>query len=241
MQPAEKAAKDILATLEATYQPTHHYVRVSPQNFRHLDLAFYDKTAKTLGDKGFRTLADVEDTTITNTPGGVLMPVMVRSMISRDGTIMASLYHPRIRTLGIRLLLWLLRKLPGKVVDMETECTDGSFVVTTNAAGAAAIDMPALIASEYLPASANAEAVRVRHAERLTAHLAARPGVTAKVIASHDDLVASQNRMNALKAAYRGQVGGITREELDRLAVFGKSLAADVHAAIEREQFRRAS
>jgi hypothetical protein len=181
-----------------------------------------------------------EDTTIANTPGTVLLPVMVRTLLSRDGTIMASLYHPRIRTLGLRLLLWLFRRLPGKVVDMETECTDGSFVVTTNAAGAAAIDMPALIASEFLPASASAEAVRARHVERLAAHLAVRPGITARTITSHDELVASQNRMNALKAAYRGQIGGITREEFGRLALFGKSITADVHAAVVRKQWKRA-
>jgi uncharacterized membrane protein len=61
------------------------------------------------------------------------------------------------------------------------------------------------------------------------------------VMTTQAELVASQNRMNALKAAYRGEVGGITRDELDKLSVFGASLAADVHAAVVREQVRRAS
>ena len=240
MEPTEKAAHEILAVIEATYQATHDYQIVSPRAFRHLDLSFYDRTTTMLTSKGFRALADVEDKTITNTPGGVLMPVLIRSLISKDGTVMAALYHPRIRPLIPRALLWVLRKLPGKVVDMETEFTDGSFVVTSNAATAAAMDLPALISAEYLPITAKPLEVHQRHMARLATHLAHRPGVTARVVETHVELIASQNRMNALKAAYRGEIGGVTKEELDKLAILGKSLTGDVHAAIVREQVRRA-
>ncbi|MDZ7630348.1 MAG: hypothetical protein U5K74_03025 [Gemmatimonadaceae bacterium] len=190
--------------------------------------------------KGFTRLADVEDTTITSAPGGVLMPVLIRTLLSRDGTVMAALYHPRIKPLLVRVLLWLLRRSPGKVVDMETECSDGSFVVTSNAVTAEAIDLPALISAEYQPAKTSAFSLHSRHVTRVAEHLAQRTGVTAKVITTHEELVASQNRMNAIKAAYRGDVGGITREELDRLAVFGTSLTRDVHDAVTREQLKRA-
>jgi hypothetical protein len=241
MHPTEKAAHEILATIEATYQPSHDYVNVDPKAFRHLDLKWYDRTARLLQSKGYKPLANVEDRTITNTPGGVLLPALVRTMLSKDGTVMASLYHARIKGLFLRLLLWLLRKLPGRVVDMETECSDGSFVVTSNAASAAVMELPALISADYLRAKATVHEVHQRHVVRLAAHLAHRPGVTARVMTTQAELVASQNRMNALKAAYRGEVGGITRDELDKLSVFGASLAADVHAAVVREQVRRAS
>lgn len=240
MHPSEKAAHEILATLEASYQPTHRYVQARAENFRHLDLGFYDRTARLLATKGFRPLADVEDKTITEAPGTVLSAILVRTMLSRDGTVMVALYHPHIRSIWLRLTLWLLRKLPAKVTDMETECSDGSFVVTSNAASAAAIENPPIIATEYLAAGAPPLEVHARHVVRLAEHLASRPGVTARVIASHDELVASQNRMNALKAAYRGELGGITREELERLSTFGKGIAHDVHGAIVREQMKRA-
>ena len=240
MEPVEKAALAILATIEATYQPTHNYVPVNAKAFPHLDLRFYDRTTRLLGSNGFRTLADIEDTTITNTPNGVLMPVLVRTMLSRDGTVMSALYHPRIKRLGLRLLLWLLRKLPGKVVDMETEFSDGSFVVTSNAEAAAAIALPALVSAAYLPSRATALAVHHRHAARVAAHLAARPGVAPKSIATQAELIASQNRMNAIKAAYRGEVGGVTREELERLSSLGSSVAREVHTAYVREQLKRA-
>jgi hypothetical protein len=240
MEPSEKAARDILAMLEHTYQPTHQYVRVQPSAFPHLDVRWYEATTRELASKGFRHLADVEDKTITATPGGVLRPVLLRSLISRDGTVMSALYHPRLKPLWLRLLMWLLRKTPGKVTDMESEFTDASFVVTSNAAAAAALDAPALISSEFLPTTASTLEVLTRHTARVAAHLAERPGVSARVVTTHDEYVASQNRMNALKAAFRGQIGGVTKEELERLSIFGTSVARDVHSAVVQQQQDRA-
>ncbi len=240
MSSTQRAAQEILATIEATFQPTHRYVRAEAGKFRHLDLRFYDRTAQDLTGRGFRKLADVEDLTITETPGTVLSAILVRTMLSRDGTVMCALYHPHIRSFMLRTLLWLFRKLPGKVTDMETECTDGSFVVTTNAASAAAFDSPELISSEYLPIKTAPLEVYARHTERVATHLAARPGVQARIIASHDELIASQNRMNAIKAAFRGELGGVTREELERLSVFGDRVAGAVHDAVVQERMHRA-
>lgn len=241
MEPTAQAAQRILATIEATFVPSHDYVRVEPQQFRHLDLRFYERTMRLLNAKGFRLVADVEDRTITRAPRGVLMPVMLRTMVSRDGTIMAALYHPRLKSLWMRVLLLVLRKAPGRVIDLETECSDGTFVVTSNASQAAAFSMPGMIDARFLDQQASVHEVHQAHVSRVAAHLASRPGIVARHIGTHEQLVASQNRMNALKAAWRGEIGGITREELSQLATLGgASLVPDVHAAIVAEQARRA-
>jgi hypothetical protein len=104
---------------------------------------------------------------------------------------------------------------------------------------AALADAP-LINSEYLPARTTPLDVYARHTQRLAEHLAARPGVTPNVLRTHDDVLASQNRMNALKAAYRGELGMVTREELERLSLVGRRVANETHDAIVREQQRRA-
>ncbi|MCC6244077.1 MAG: hypothetical protein IT353_14645 [Gemmatimonadaceae bacterium] len=241
MEPTEQAAHEILAMLEATYQPTHRYVQVQAKDFAHLDLRFYDRTAKQLIGRGYRVLGDFEDKTITETPSGVLMPIMIRALVSRDGTVMGSMYDPRIKGFGLRLLLWLFRKLPAPAIDLETECTDGTFVVTTNAEAASAFATPALINAEYMAKKTPLDAVEKSHMARVAAHLAQRPGVSAKVVTSHGELLASQNRMNAIKAAHRGELGGVTREELESLAMFGRKTARDVHDAVREEQMRRAS
>lgn len=240
MEPAEKAAHEILASLEATYQATHRYVEVKPSDFPHLDLGWYDKTSRLLATRGFRTVADVEDKTITEAPGTVLSAILVRALLSRDGTVTAGLYHPHIKKLWVRVLLWILRKTPGKVVDMETEFTDGSFVATSNAASAAALENGAMILAEFLPFTTTPLEVHARHMKRVAEHLSQRSGIAPRVMNSYEDMLASQHRMNALKAAYRGEIGGITKAELDRLAIFGKGLTDAVHAEIQAERLRRA-
>ena len=235
MQPAERAARELLSSIEATYKPTHDYVEVQPYMFRHLDLSFYDATTQALSAQGFRKLCDVEDRTLAAVPGNVLMPVMIRSLVSSDGSVMASIYHPRIKPLWLRFLLWITRKSPGKVIDMETEFTDGSFVVTSNAASAAAMDLPKLINAEYFSVATPVDVLRSRHAERVHTHLREHTTIVTKRVASHSDLIAAQNRMDAIKAAYRGEIGCVSREELERLAGRNSEFAHDVHAAVEAE------
>jgi len=83
--------------LEATYQPTYHYLSANAQSFRHLDLEFDDRTAHGLRTKRFRSLADVEDTSITKVPSAVLALLLVRPMLSRDSMVIDVIEHPRMK------------------------------------------------------------------------------------------------------------------------------------------------
>ncbi len=238
--PANVAATRILDSLQAIYQPTHDYVPADPQAFRHLDLRWYDRTASTFEALGFRRFGDIEDRTITNAPNTVLRPTFMRTMVSRDGTVTSALYDPRIKGIGLRLLLWVFRKLPGKVVDFETECTDGSFVATSNATSAGTITLPPIFNVAWLPMTTEPREVYATHVSRLAEHLKARPGVTPVVIESPEAMMKSPDRQNALKAAFRGEIPGLTPAELDALSLFGKGHLPAVQAALESEHRRRA-
>lgn len=239
--PAADAARRILDNLQAIYQPTHQYVPADPQSFRHLDLGWYDRTASAFERLGFRRFGDIEDKTITDAPNTVLRPTFMRALVSHDGTVTAALYDPRIRGIGLRVLLWVLRKLPGKVVDFETECSDGSFVATSNASAAAAITLPPVFNVAWLPASTEPQTVYAIHTARLAEHLQARPGVTAVIIDSMEAMMQSQDRQNALKAAFRGEIPGLTPSELEALSLFGTGHLPAVQAELEAEHRRRAS
>jgi hypothetical protein len=229
MDTYEKGAARILAGIEAVYVPAHQYQPASPEDFRHLDLKFYGSTLNELSKSGYSHLADVEDSTISSAPS-VMKRIMIRSMLSADGTIMASAYDPKLKFIWW-LLLWVLRKVPRPVVDFETEYADGAFLVTSNAAIAAMISSPPMVLSEYLPASTPISAVMSAHAQRMSAYTSVT-GATAKVISTHAELVRSQNRMNALKAAYRKELGGISAEELETLFSGRPDIAAKVHQKV---------
>ena len=241
--PAAAAAHRILDTLQSVYQPTHQYVAADPKAFRHLDLRWYDRTASAFEALGFRRFGDIEDKTITNSPNTVLRPTFMRALVSRDGTVVMALYDPRIKGLGLRLMLWALRKLPTKVVDCETECSDGSFVATSNAPAAArAIALPPQINVTWLPTNTEARAVYTTHTARLAEHLKSRPGVNPLVVRTPDEMMRSQDRQNALKAAFRGEIPGLTTEELEALSLLGTQQVPAVRAELDAEyQLRRSS
>jgi hypothetical protein len=225
---AEEGARDLLTRLQATYQPTHRYRDVSAQDFGHLDLAFYDTTLRRLQAEGYAHLADVEDETIT-AAGGVLARIMIRSMLSADGTVMASAYDPKLTPEGLAML----GKHPPSVLDFETEFEDGAFVVTSNATAAGSIALPPMVMSEFLPADTPLAQLLARHLQRIAAY-AEVSGVATRPVADHAALIAAQNRQNALKAAFRNELGGISAAELQALAGEHAALAARMHEKLER-------
>ena len=104
MKPEEKGARDILENIFETFKPTHQYVEVQEKDFRHLDLGFYRKSTAVLEKRSFRHVSDVEDVSIVGATSKMFKRIMIRSLISSDGTAMAGLYHPKPR-FWFRLLL----------------------------------------------------------------------------------------------------------------------------------------
>ena len=230
MDAYEKGAAQLLESIEATYVPTHQYVPADPAQFRHLDLKFYDRALAELQASGYRHACDVEDLTISNAPHNLMQRIMIRSMLSRDGTVMASAYDPKLKFLW-RILLTILRLKPKPVLDFETEFDDGGFFVTSNAQTAAAMQAPPMIVTEYFPAGTPAAVLQAFHAEGVRAYTALT-GASPRVIADHEELVESQNRMNAIKSAFRNELGGITREELERATPQWPETARRIHEKV---------
>lgn len=230
MDAYESAAARILSQIQATYVPTHNYVEVSSDEFRHLNLRFYERTLSDLAKMGFRHLTDFEDTTLTNVPGTIFPRIMIRSMLSPDGTIMAAAYDLKVKMLW-RVVLTLLRQKLKPVIDFETEYSDGTFVVTSNGEAASSMKTPPMIIAEYLPAGTPVKEVFARHLRCLEAVEAVNPSATRRSFANREEIVLAQNRMNAIKAAYRQELGGISVEELR--AAFGRQ--SDVSSRIREK------
>lgn len=232
MQSYERGAREILDHINEVYVPSHKYVQVDPREFRHLNLKFYESVKTELLRKGFTHLSDEEDTTLSNARGGLLRRVMIRTMISSDGSVMVGAYHAKIKPLW-RILLFLLRqRVPGPTVDFETEFENGAFLATTNAGEAvAAMTQPPMILMSHLPAGTPVEEMRTCHLERIQAYQELQ-GVRPLCFSSREEVIESQNRMNALKSVYRLEIGGITAEELAKLSAGHLDVAARMHDKI---------
>lgn len=232
----DEAANAILQNLAAVYVPTHDYHRVEARDYSHLDLSFYDSTTEFLRGEGFTPMADVQDRTLEQAPGNVLHPVFIRAMVSAEGSTSAGIYHARIKPLWLRLLLFVMGKSRMKVVDFETEFSDGTYVCTSNAMAASSMKLPPSIDVLYLSSRSSPSQVLKAHRDRVSRHASSHLGARALTVGSFEEMVCAQNRMNALKAAFRGELGGITKEELERLSLLGKGAARRVYDKIEKRK-----
>jgi len=232
---ATRATEDILRHVQACYKPTHSYTSVDLREFRHVDRKFYADTQKFLESEGFVHLVDEEDQTLLSAPGNVLRRVPVRAMVSREGDVMAGFYHPRAK-FWASILLFLMRAKLGRTIDFETEYTDGSFVVTSNAESAGAMQNPPLIHTEYLPLATTVDHLLERHRLRMRVYAEINPEVRTCAVTSIAELRASQNRMNAIKAAFREEIGDITLEEIQRASGNHARFATQIHDRIRQIQ-----
>jgi hypothetical protein len=215
-----QSALDLLQTFQTLYTSQHVFRPVEAAQFPWVKRKFYDQTQVKLEKFGFYKLVDLEDATVnsTNPPKS---RTFIRSMVSADQAIMAGIYHmpPQPVSLLVRLILFFMRSpRQSFVVDFETELSDGSFLVTTNAALAAAIqfDIPTLH-QQFFPATTTVERLYKSHQsalEKLMEHSGAQP----LTIKTFEDIEASQHRLQALKNSYRQSVGLLNAEDIDRVA-----------------------
>lgn len=231
----QDGARAILQHIEAVYVPVHDYVSVRESDYQHLDIAFYRSSRLYLEAQAFLHLEDCEDRTLAAAPGNVFKPMMIRVMVSLDGTIMAGIYDPRVKPLWIRILLFVLGKLPGGTIDLETEFVDGSFICTSNAMTASALSKPALIDCEYLPSKTPIPRILARHRERVS-QKREKAEIEPHRFLTIDAVRASQGRMIGIKAAFRKEIGGVTKEELARVFSGSPGLADEVHREITKLQ-----
>lgn len=207
-----KAAANIHAHGSRIYSGAHTYAPVSSTEFPHLDLASYERTQAELEGLGFTLLTDIADVTV-NEAGGQVMPTFVRVMVRDEGAVIAAVYHARVHG----------SQPTGQgnfhVLDFETPVSDGAFVMTSNAPMAGSLDDPAEVESEFLPVGTTADVLLARHQARMAAYLADHPGAQPLRSRSIDDVIAHQQRLDEIKAAFRaGRPAIFSAEELNRLA-----------------------
>jgi hypothetical protein len=161
-------------------------------------------------------------------------------MLGRDGTWITYLYHFKPAVLARALAANGFR-----ILELQTQFANGTFVCTSNAEEAGKLDSPPGVDALRLPANSSLDAIVEAHAQRVSAALAANPGGAALRMGGLEDIHRAQNVLQGIKAAFRRDVG-ITKQELERLA--GNRLGAQqidaLYSEVEKlhaEQNRKAA
>jgi len=225
------------ARLDAVYGEPHELVRVSPAAFPEADLEFYDRARRELEGRNYRWLADVEDLTMTR-----IYPqnrTFLRLFIDGGGMIRASAYHLHPRGVVVSLLQ-LVQLFPRHmhVIELVSEI-QGTFLVTSNTHGVDRLEPPPEAKIERLPLTSTIAAVIARHEARITELLKAHPERAPVSLESYEDVLASMARAHVVMAKHRQKVGGLSRDELERLK--GRPLSAAEEAFLREVQAKPGS
>ncbi len=203
------------ARLDAVYGEPHELVRVSPAAFPEADLEFYDRVRRELEQRRYRWIADVEDLTLSR-----IYPqnrTFVRVLVDAGGMIRASAYHLHPRGVVVSLLQ-LVQLYPRhlRVLELVTEIR-GTFLVTSNTHGVDRLEPPPEAKVERLPLPTPLGEIIERHQTRITELLRAHPERTPVGFETFEDVLASIARAHVAMARHRQKLGGLSRDELERL------------------------
>ncbi|HWL54878.1 MAG TPA: hypothetical protein VNQ90_20715 [Chthoniobacteraceae bacterium] len=233
----KKAAHDLEQSNQIIYAPRHEYREVDAQSFPHLDLGFYDRTRDALVAQGCTWIGDFEDLTLK--AGAIDLRTFIRILVSKDQTISIALYHPKPK-FWVRLLLWVMRCKIGRTMDCGTELPEGRYIVTDNASEAAKMTLPPGFDHQLVSVGSDYETVFQVHQQRLKDFLLANPGVQPTIMRTVKDFFAVEHRIEAIKAAYRKEIGGVTEAELKNCGV-DTDTAAKVKQEMDRQRSEKPS
>lgn len=220
------------ARLDAVYGEPHELVKVNPAAFPEADLEFYDRARRELEARGFSCLGDVEDLTLSR-----IYPhnrTFMRLFVDAGRMVRAAVYHLHPRGVVISLLQ-LVQLFPRhlRVIELVSEI-NGRFLVTSNTHGVDRLEPPPEAKVERLPLATPLVQVVARHEARITELLRERPDSAPVTFESFEDVLASIARAHVAMARHRQQVGGLSRDELERLK--GRPLSATEEAFLREVQ-----
>ena len=220
------------ARLDAVYGEPHELVRISPVAFPEADLDFYDRARRELEGRKYTWLADVEDLTLSR-----IYPqnrTFLRLFTDAGQMIRAGAYHLHPRGVVVSLLQ-LVQLFPRhlRVIELVSEI-NGTFLVTSNTHGVDRLEPPPEAKVERLPLGTPLGEIVARHEARITELLRTHPERMPVHFGSLEDVIASIARAHLAMARHRQKVGGLSRDELERLK--GRPLSATQEAFLREVQ-----
>ncbi len=195
------AARHILDLQRALYSDAHEYRTVdAATEFPEADLEYYDTMREWFLERGYRHLGDIEDLTLTRA-----MPEMrafLRIMLSSDGATQVAIYDVKPPAEAPEQAGRSFRS-----VNAVIELSDGTFVSVDNNVGVDMTpDIPAVTRIRLSRETPTEEILRVAH-EAAGARSTEDPAVRPVIVATLDEVIASQRREHEAKQAHFASIG----------------------------------
>ena len=231
--PAE-AADDIVRMQKALYAEPHEFRTVSPSEIRGLDVGFYDRTQAFFQSQQFTLLGDIED--ITATREFPKMRTFIRVMSGDGGVTQLAVYHLKMR--GLYRLLQTFKVMPKnlKMIDLETEMSDGSFIVTANSQGSDTTGAVPRVARFQHPLETPAFDLLTLHRDQVEQAMRRDPTLQPVHVNTLEELIASQHRLQAIKNEHKASIGYMDAKEFRQIAGRDNAAVREMAAEFDRRR-----
>ncbi len=210
----KRAAREIVDDSKALYSTRHEFAEIRAEDFRDLDHQFYNRAEAELEALGFGHVADIEDLTVSRQFPA--MRTFIRLLTGDQRSTTASIYHLKFRRFYRCLqLVGLLAQKPF-FIDLESEFSDGTFLVTSNTRGIdLSSDVPG-VCRQALPQATAIAAVVAAHREAFRQMCQGQRTVTK--VSTLAEMRALQDRLQAAKNRHKKSLGYVDAEQLARAA-----------------------
>ncbi len=210
-------AQFLFSSMKKIYGGDHDYTSVDPREFSWMDLSFYERMTQALEDRGFVRLEDLEDLTLSRT--FPLTRTFIRCFSGAEGTIAAGVYDifPR----GRYRLLQMAGLIPKELstIDLETELTNGRFIISTTAdEKMSSSDVPPEADVAFYPRGMPLDDFLESHTGRVQAALDVDPELDLIRISTAKECREMQTRLQRQKNRFKQGRGYLTAEDIARVA-----------------------
>ncbi len=196
------AAGQIADSEEVLEREKHTYRPARDADWRGLSKPFYDETTREMQAAGFRPLGDYVLEELANA-GCISGRAVLRVFLDHNGYVQAAVAE--IKIIGFAAVLQWLGVIPRKMrlVEFETELSDGRFIITHRVPIEDISGHPPEIAHHRVADDMTIAEMKRLHDSRVADALKASEGVTPLWFASVAEVLASQARQQRMKAKYR--------------------------------------
>jgi len=175
----------------------HEFRKTSLEDYPHLEHSFYRETTRSLEDKGFSHIEDVED--VEWNQKNPHQKTCLRLLAGDEGNIQALCYQ--IKPTGFLSISRIMIPLANKYVNLETEFTDGYFIITTK--NPFIVRKPG-IEVDVKPEKSLEELLEI-HRERVKDYLKENPSVQVWKANHLGEILESRKRQHRLKKSRKSQ------------------------------------
>ena len=201
----DQLAHNILDSIRLNVNRAPNYNEVKGEQCPSMRAKFYQDVTERLLKLGFHYTADLQDPAIAKS--AINSPAFFRVMSFFDDGIVAGFYHIKPK------LTWPFHA-SRKVIEFETELSDGHIIISTTAEDETEFPLPGNISRYVHPPAIPVEGLLYKHRSKIRRYQTHHPETGIVKIRSKKEFIALRQRRQKMIHDYLRSIGWVTKEYL---------------------------